>query len=66
MMTKTEILRWLRANKQFVKIHAIAKAAGVSYLSKVVNQDTDGHGRPSKLADKHVEKLSEIIDNIRK
>lgn len=65
-MTKPQLIEWLRRNKPYVKISAIAKASGVSYLSDIVNEYADGHGRPATLPDKHVEKLTDIINSIKK
>ena len=64
-MNKEQILEWLRRNKDFVKITPIGNAAGVSNLRNIVDDRPDGRGFKPTLADKHVEKLSSIIAEIK-
>lgn len=65
-MNKEQILEWLRRNKDFVKITPIGKAAGVSNLRNIVDDRPDGRGFKPRLADKHVNTLSDIINEIKK
>ena len=62
MQTKVQLIEYLRNNKQYLNISAIAKASGVSNLSRIVNDIADGRGYPPTLADKHVDKLNEVIN----
>lgn len=59
---------WLRKNRKYLNIKAIAEKVGVSYriLSGYAGSQSDGHGTPYKVNEKHKAKLVELVRQIKK
>ena len=64
-MTKDQILTWLRHNQPYINLSSIGRAAEVPRLSSIVTGHKGGTGYVNALADKHVEKLGQLIQQIR-
>lgn len=57
---------WLKRNRKYLNIKAIADEVGVSVriLSGYASEQADGHGTPYKVAETHKAKLIELIQQI--
>lgn len=66
MKTSDDVLKYLRANKEFLKISAIGRAAKCPVLLAAVNETKDGHGTPAKLPEKYVPEIIKVISKFTK
>ena len=66
MQDKENIRRYLLTNAKLLNISGIGRAAGIPKFSSWVHQYKDGHGNLPKLADRHLPKLQEVLEQITK
>lgn len=64
MQDKETIRQYLLANKALLNISGIGRAAGIPKFSSWVHQYKDGHGNLPRLADRHLPKLQEVLEQI--
>lgn len=59
-------INWLKKNKRYLSIKAIAEDSGISVrvLHGTINGEEDGHGTPFKVPEKHTKALEAIIKQI--
>lgn len=58
------MIAYLRKNKSILNISAIERAARITYLKHVINNTPDGRGRFPTLADKHVQGLQKVLNDL--
>ena len=63
-MTKSQIIQYLKRNKDILSIRAIGKNAAFSNLDKVLNGQVDGRGFAFTFPDRHVKKVSKEIKRL--
>ncbi len=63
-MTKSQILRYLRNNKDLVSIRAIEQKTGFTNLHKVINRQIDNNGHAFTFPDKHVKKVLKQVKRL--
>ena len=63
-MTKKEILRYLRKNKDLISIRAIEEQSGFKNLHKVLNGQLDNKGYAFTFPDNHVRKVVKQIKRL--
>jgi len=63
-MTKNQIIRYLKRNKDILSIRAISQNAGFSNLDKILNGQIDGKGFAFTFPDRHVKKVSKEIKRL--
>lgn len=63
-MTKTQIISYLRKNKDLISIRAIEKNSGFTNLHKVLAGQVDSKGFPFTFPDKHVPKVQKQIKRL--
>jgi hypothetical protein len=63
-MTKNQIIRFLKKNKDILSIRAISQNSGFSNLHKILNGQIDGQGFAFTFPDRHVRKVSKEIKRL--
>jgi|GEM_PF-3409400 len=63
-MTKKQIIKYLRKNKDILSIRAISQQSGFHNLHKVLNEQADSNGFPFTFPDKHVPKVLKQIKRL--
>lgn len=64
IMTKKEIIKYLRKNKDILSIRAISQRSGFHNLHKVLNGQEDSNGFPFTFPEKHVPKVLKQIKRL--
>jgi hypothetical protein len=63
-MTKNQIIKYLRKNKDVLSIRAISENSGFRNLPKVLNEQKDNLGFAFTFPDKHVPKVLKQIKRL--